>query len=63
MGLRLAANVHDEILFEVPEEAMTDPTVQEYIRTALETPTIDLRVPICADIAISSESWGACKKI
>lgn len=57
-GLRLAANVHDEILVRGPWDAIKDPTVQRYVYTTLESPTVQFRVPIRTGMGISRRSWA-----
>jgi len=58
LGISLAANVHDEVLMDGPEEVFRDEKIQQRIREVMETPTIDFRVPIRTGLGISSENWA-----
>ena len=58
MGLRLAANVHDEILFNVPLEILQDPELYRFIKNGMENPSVKFRVPIITDVGISSKDWA-----
>lgn len=53
----LAANVHDECLFEGPTEVMNDPVVQQYINDNLEMSEIEHTVPIVWDLGTSETNW------
>ena len=56
--IRLAANVHDELLFESPLDLLEDPEVNAYIKEMLETPSIKFRIPIYIDLGTSAVSWA-----
>jgi DNA polymerase-1 len=58
IGLRMAANVHDEVLLQVPLEILEDEFVHQEIIRILETPSIDLRVPIKTGLGTSKENWA-----
>lgn len=58
IGLRLAANVHDDCTSEVPLEVLNDPSVHKFIRDILENPSIKFRVPILTGLGISSKNWA-----
>jgi len=53
----IEANVHDETLLDGPTEAMRDPrTVRDAI-ALLESPAIDLRVPVRTAYGLSDVNW------
>lgn len=56
-GVRIAANVHDEILFDAPEDCMMDTELHDRILSILECPRITFRVPIRAGLGVSKTSW------
>jgi DNA polymerase-1 len=56
--IHIVANVHDEVLFEVPEALLLDRTVHDYLIQALETPTIKFRVPIRVGLGVSKKHWA-----
>jgi hypothetical protein len=58
LGLFLSANVHDEVLSQVPAEIISDPDLHQHIRDNLEHPSIPLRVPISTDTGISLRTWS-----
>lgn len=57
LGIRMAANVHDEILFEAPIEIMMDPEVHAHLINTLESPSIEFRVPIKTGLGVSLTTW------
>lgn len=60
-GIKLAANVHDEILFKCPLELLHSEEVKNYIIKTLESPAIQFRVPIRTEYGISEKHWAeAC---
>jgi len=61
-GIRLVANVHDEILFAGPIAVMRDPEVHAYILETLETPRIPFRIPITWDAGYSEVDWYEAAK-
>lgn len=60
LGLTLKVNVHDELLTQVPLDTLYDPTTHRHVMDILENPSVKFRVPIRADIGISSKSWALC---
>jgi DNA polymerase-1 len=58
LGIRLAANVHDEVLLEMPTEVARDPAVQDWITETLQTPSFKFRVPIITGLGLSPNSWA-----
>ncbi len=56
--IRIAANVHDEILFDAPEELMLNTEVHDYILSVLQTPDVKYSVPIIAGLGVSKNNWG-----
>lgn len=58
LGIHLAANVHDEVLIEVPVDRLEDPEVHDHIRQHLESPSVKFRVPIITDIGTSLSNWA-----
>lgn len=56
--IRIVANVHDEVLFEVPLALLYSPEVHKYLMTMLESPSIKFRVPITTGIGISATNWA-----
>lgn len=61
-GLRIVAQVHDEVLFEGPAEAATRPEVQEEIKAVLSQPRVGFRVPFVWTGGASTESWAKAGK-
>lgn len=59
-GVIQIASVHDETLFQAPIEVVNDPKISDHIRTVMESPTVDFRVPIRVSITTSATSWAAC---
>jgi len=60
-GISIVANVHDEVLFEVPMHLLHDKHVHDYILSMLETCSIKFRVPITTGIGVSATNWAeAC---
>ncbi len=57
-GIRLAANVHDELLFECPLAIIDNLEVKSYITNMLEAPSIEFRVPMMTDFDIRREMWA-----
>ena len=57
-GIRIAANVHDEVLSCVPLEHLRDPRLHKFICDTLENTTIKFRVPILTGLGISSTNWS-----
>jgi DNA polymerase-1 len=56
--IRIAANVHDEILFECPLPLLKNEEVKNYIVETLSTPAIEFRIPMMTDYGISAENWS-----
>jgi DNA polymerase-1 len=56
--IRIAANVHDEVLFECPLSIIDNPEVREYIVKELESPSYQFRIPFTTDFGIGSKSWA-----
>ncbi len=57
-GIRLAANVHDEILFECPLTIIDNPEVKTYIVETLESPSIEFRMPMMTDYGVGYKTWA-----
>jgi DNA polymerase-1 len=55
--IKMIANVHDEALFEGPEEMIRDPRTVHDLAACFETPNIELRVPIRCSAGISNVNW------
>lgn len=58
LGLTLKANVHDEVLTQVPLEHLADPAVHGWLCDLLEQPSIPFKVPIATGMGYSSRSWA-----
>lgn len=56
--IRIVANVHDEVLFEVPLSLLMNAEVHKYLMVMLETPSIKFRVPITTGMGISASNWA-----
>ena len=54
LGLRLAANVHDELLWVGPLEAFEDPRVRERMERELSFQSVPFRVPFVWDCGLPS---------
>lgn len=60
-GLKLRANVHDELLNGVVLENLYDPRLYNYICDTLENTTVKFRIPILTGLGLSSNNWSeAC---
>jgi len=57
-GIKLRANVHDELLNGVPLENLYDPNLHKYILDTLENTTIKFRVPILFGLGLSPNNWS-----
>jgi DNA polymerase I-like protein with 3'-5' exonuclease and polymerase domains len=57
-GVRIAAQVHDEILFTGPWDILQDTEFQMYLRSELEKTTVEISVPILWDLGISNKCWA-----
>jgi DNA polymerase I len=57
-GIDIVANVHDEILFEVPLELLWSSEVHQYVLNKLESPKVKFRVPIKCGLGISTQNWA-----
>jgi DNA polymerase-1 len=61
LGIKIAANVHDEIVFKCPLEILHSEDVKKYIITELESPAIQFRVPIRTGYGVGEKHWAeAC---
>jgi hypothetical protein len=58
LGIDLRINVHDELVFNAPEEVACDPCVQARMTRELEVLPVPLRVPIRFSCAVARRSWG-----
>ena len=58
IGLRIAANVHDEILFEAPLDILWNAELYKFVQEGMENPSINFRVPIRTDVGISADDWA-----
>lgn len=58
IGLRFAANVHDELMESLPLEVLYDPNVHKEILSVLQTSNIEYRVPIIAGLGVSKVNWS-----
>lgn len=56
--IRIAANVHDELLFECPLTIIDNPEVKDYIVSMLESPSIEFRMPMMTDYGIGYKTWA-----
>lgn len=52
----LLTNVHDEVLLEVPIDALVE--CAETVIPVLEAPSVPIRVPVRVDCAVCTERWG-----
>lgn len=55
--IRIVANVHDEVLFEVPLALLFNKEVHQYLIKGLESPSIQFRVPITTGMGVSANNW------
>lgn len=58
IGLKMSANVHDEVLTQVPVEVLYDREVHLHKKRVLESPNIDFRVPMYVDMGVSPNDWA-----
>jgi len=57
-GLRIAANVHDEVLECAPLGSLLNPELHKFICDTLENTNIKFRVPIYTGLGISPTNWS-----
>lgn len=57
-GLKVRANVHDELLNGVVLENLYDPKLHKYVCDLLENTTQKFRVPILVGLGISPNNWS-----
>lgn len=57
MGMKMKANVHDEVLSQFPREALADPATAAYVVSTLETLAVPLRVPIRFGAGAAHTNW------
>jgi len=57
-GIKIRANVHDELLNGVPLENLRDPKLYDFIYNMLETTTVKFRVPILVGLGVSEKNWS-----
>lgn len=57
-GIKLSANVHDELLDEVPTEVLYDPKLHKYACDIMEETTIKFRVPMKISLGVSPNNWS-----
>lgn len=55
--ISLKALVHDEAVFEAPTEIANDFRTQRDLVALMESPDIDLRVPVRCSIGVSAKNW------
>lgn len=60
-GIRLVANVHDEILISCPQDLLTNVELHKHIDNILENPTVSFRVPIKVSTGYSLKNWAEAK--
>lgn len=58
LRIKIRANVHDEILFSLPNETLQDPSVHQYLVETLETTSVPFSVPLKVGLGVSSKSWA-----
>jgi len=56
IGLKLVTCVHDELLSDTPE--WNNPEVQRFVQSSLESPDIELRVPLRTSMGASDRTWA-----
>ena len=57
-GIKLSANVHDELLDEVPTEVLYDPKLHKYTCDIMEETTVKFKVPIKIGLGLSPNNWS-----
>jgi DNA polymerase I-like protein with 3'-5' exonuclease and polymerase domains len=57
-GLKLRANVHDEVVSSVPLEVLQEPGLHEFVLHTLEDTDIKYRVPIKFGLGIGKDNWS-----
>lgn len=58
LGLKMKANVHDEILWCGPREVTRDRSVQRHLLRVLEEPLVPFRVPLRFGVGVSGKDWA-----
>lgn len=61
LGLDVSCVVHDEFLFSVPLGVLDDPRACSHVAAVMESPAIELRIPIRASMGRSAASWYETK--
>lgn len=57
-GIKIAANVHDELLDRVPLEVLYEPKLHNYICDMLEETTAKFKIPIITGLGVSPNNWS-----
>lgn len=57
IGLTVRLNVHDEVGNQLPEENLFNPETQRYVKSHLESPSVEFAVPILCGMGISMNNW------
>ena len=56
-GASLVASVHDELLFQIPTDVVSNTSIVSDIVSIMESPNVSLRVPIRTTAGVSDVSW------
>lgn len=56
--IEMVAVVHDEVLFQAPIDIATDPRTVRDLVALMESPPIELRVPVRCSVGISLDNWA-----
>jgi DNA polymerase-1 len=56
-SITMHASVHDEILFQAPDEIANDDRTAKAIASVMESPSVPVRVPIRTSVGVSGRSW------
>ncbi len=58
LDINIFAMVHDEVAFIGPKEVMMNPDVQLKLKTELESPSVEISVPILMDGGFAFTNWA-----
>lgn len=57
-NIKQVASVHDETLFQAPITIAKDPETHSRIASIMESPSVELRIPVRVNIGVSENSWA-----
>jgi DNA polymerase I-like protein with 3'-5' exonuclease and polymerase domains len=62
LGIQQVASVHDETLFHIPRELMTDQEAIYYMSREMENGVVKHRIPMRVAVGLSNKNWCEASK-